>query len=494
MYKDALPVEIEQAVSDAWKAFSVYSRVSFAERAAFMRAVATEIEELGEALITQAQVETQLPAVRLRNERARTVFQLRSYADACEQGTWMDVRIDTANAAPARPDIRKTMVPLGPVVVFGAANFPFAYSTAGGDTASAFAAGCPVIVKAHPAHAATSELVATAIHKAVKSCSLPPGLFVHLHGASHEVGRALVEHPLVKAAGFTGSQSGGRQLFDWATQRKEPIPVFAEMSSINPVFLLPGKIKEEAAAVAQQYAASVTLGTGQFCTNPGLLIGIDNHDLQAFAAALATAMVQMAPGDMLHAGIYKNYVEARANALAQEGVELLAVSATDAQLNQGIPTLAATTAAHFIANPLLHQEVFGPYTLLVKCRDMEEMLQVAGQLEGQLTATLMATADDIKKYPGLKRAAALRCGRLICNGVPTGVEVCPAMQHGGPYPATTDSRFTAVGADAIRRFARPLAFQNWDNEMLPDELKDENPLNLWRMVNNELTKGAIERQ
>jgi 2,5-dioxopentanoate dehydrogenase len=376
-------------------------------------------------------------------------------------------------------------------VVFGAANFPFAYSTAGGDTATAFAAGCPVIVKAHPAHAGTSELMATAILKAAANAYMPTGIFAHVHGASFEVGKALVEHPHTKAVGFTGSFAGGKQLFDWANQRKEPIPVFAEMSSINPVFLLAGKMRTAASEVAKMYAGSITLGVGQFCTNPGLIIGMENDDLNTFISVLGEEIKKTGPANMLNPGIFKNYVEKRANALSQAEVETVSVAEAEPQLNQGVATIASVSAQAFINNPLLHQEVFGPYSLVIRCKDMNEMLEVARHIEGQLTATLMASDEDLKTNDELVETIKHICGRIILNAVPTGVEVCLSMQHGGPFPASTDSRFGSVGADAIKRFARPLAFQNWSKELLPEELKNENPLGIWRTVNSEPGKGTV---
>lgn len=477
-YTDATIQEIDEVMQKAWSAFHTYRNISRQQRAHFMRAIAKELETLGDELIQTAGEETHLPEARLRNERARTMFQLTSYADACEKGDWLDASADKAIADknPPRPDIRKMMVPLGPVVVFGAANFPFAYSTAGGDTASALAAGCPVIVKAHPAHSRTSEMVAGAITRAAIACGMPEGVFAHVHGAGHETGRALVEHPHTCAVGFTGSYAGGKQLFDWACQRKVPIPVFAEMSSVNPVFLLPGKMKESAVEIAQMYAGSITLGVGQFCTNPGLLIGIEGPELRQFLLSLSEAIRLVVPGEMLHTGIFKNYVETRANALAQPATEMIAVADAAPQQGQGAATIAAVAAADFIGNPLLHPEVFGPYSLVIRCRDEKEMLEVALHLEGQLTATLMASVEDVKNNTELVEAVKNICGRIILNGVPTGVEVCKSMQHGGPFPATTDSRFGAVGADAIKRFVRPLAFQNWPEELLPDELKSDSPL------------------
>ena len=493
MFNDFTTEEIDGVMNEAWQAFHIYRKLSLKQRAGFMRSISVELENCGDALIQTAMQETNLPEARLRGERARTIFQLNDYANFCESGQWLDARIDTANTnkIPAKPDIRKMLVPLGPVVVFGASNFPFAYSTAGGDTACAFAAGCSVVVKAHPAHADTSEMVANAILKAAANCYLPKGIFAHVHGASSAVGEALVKHPHTKAVGFTGSFAGGKQLFDWGNQRKEPIPVFAEMGSVNPVFLLPEKMKAGAAEMAKQYAASITLGVGQFCTNPGIIIGIDNDDLKIFINILSEEIKNISPAPMLNAGIYKNYVEKRAAALSQTGVEQIAVAEKDAAFNQGTATIASTTAQAFLVNPLLHQEIFGPYSIIIRCADINEMFAVASNLEGQLTATLMATENDIVQNENLVEAVKNICGRFILNSVPTGVEVCLAMQHGGPFPATTDSRFTSVGADGIKRFARPIAFQNWANNLLPEELKDENSLGIWRTVNNELTKERI---
>ena len=374
---------------------------------------------------------------------------------------------------------------------FGAANFPFTYSTAGGDTATAFAAGCPVIIKAHPAHAETSQLVADAILKAADKCEMPTGVFAHVHGASFEVGKALIEHCYTKAVGFTGSLSGGKQLFDWANQRKEPIPVFAEMSSINPVFLLPEKMKTSAVDIAKMYASSITLGVGQFCTNPGLIIGLEGKELDAFTTTLGKEIAKITPATMLNAGIFKNYRKKKDESLKQAGVEIVAHSETKPALNQGSPTIATATGQIFLNNSLLQQEVFGPYSLVIRCKDMKEMLQVANKLEGQLTATLMATENDIRIHDKLVDAVQNICGRFILNSVPTGVEVCLSMHHGGPFPSTTDSRFGSVGADAIKRFARPLCFQNWSNDLLPVELQNENPVGIWRTTNNEITKNPV---
>jgi len=491
METNATTETINQVMEEAWNAFHIYRNQSLKQRADLMRQIAIEIENLGDLLLQTAMAETNLPEARLRVERTRTIFQLTSYAAHCESGQWLDARIDTgdANRVPAKPDIRKMLVPLGPVVVFGASNFPFAYSTAGGDTACALAAGCPVIVKAHPAHPKTSALVASAIINAVASQGLPKGVFAHVHGASSAVGEALIKHPHTKAVGFTGSFAGGKQLFDWGNQRKEPIPVFAEMGSVNPVFLLPEKLKLSSIEIAQQLAASITLSVGQFCTNPGIMIGIKGEALDIFLNELSELIKKTIPAPMLHEGIHKNYLEKRAKALSGTLVSIKAVADIEAGSNEGIPTIATCSAKTFLENPLLQEEVFGPYSLLVCCDNADEMTMIANNLSGQLTATVMATENDVTLHSTLIEQVKNICGRFIFNGVPTGVEVCLSMQHGGPFPASTDSRFTSVGADGIRRFARPIAFQNWPDELLPDELKESNPLKIWRTVNNEPGKS-----
>lgn len=494
MYNDATVEEVNEALQQSWNAFRQYRKKDLKERAAFLKLIAKELEAMSEKLILVANKETNLGEARLKVELKRTIFQLNSYADACSEGTWLDIRIDTAgtNRNPAKPDLRKMLVPLGPVVVFGASNFPFAYSTAGGDTACALAAGCSVIIKAHPAHAETSELVANAVKRASVTCNLPEGIFIHLHGASFETGKALVQHPLTKAVGFTGSFEGGKALFDIANGRKEPIPVFAEMGSVNPVFLLPEKLKQDTTAIATMYAASITQSAGQFCTNPGILVGIEDDSLNEFEKILGKEIEKVKPVKMLHPGIAKSFVQKREKALAEDLVTVAAVTEYGAGENESIPTLAEVPAKTFLQNHLLHKEVFGPFSLLVKCADMEELMQVANAIEGQLTCSLIATEDEMKVNGALIEVIKDKCGRFVVNGVPTGVEVALSMHHGGPYPATTDSRFTAVGADGIKRFARPVCFQNWSNELLPQELKDENSLKLWRTVNNELTREPIK--
>ena len=493
MFKDASLEEINNVMNESWKAFHQFRKISLKQRAVFMRAIGVELNNTRDNLVQIAMQETNLPQARLNGELDRTIFQLNEYGAACERGEWLEARIDTAStdSKNAQPDIRKMLVPLGPVVVFGASNFPFAYSTAGGDTACALAAGCPVIVKAHPAHAQTSEMVAKAIFKAVEKSSIPKGTFAHVHGAGIEVGKELVMHEHTKAVGFTGSFGGGKQLFDWGNQRTVPIPVFSEMGSVNPVFILPEKLKQSPQEIAKTYSASITQGVGQFCTNPGLIIGIDGDDLQMFIKILGEEIEKIAPAKMLHPGIAKAFDEKSNNALQQNDITQVAVSSTEKKDDEGTPTIATATGKTFLGNPLLHQEVFGPYSLVIRCKDVNEILEVARHLEGQLTSTLMGTDQDIEAHQELIEAIKNICGRFIFNGIPTGVRVCLSMQHGGPFPATTDSRFTSVGADGIKRFARPMAFQNWDNKFLPDELKDENLLHIWRTVNDKLTKDAL---
>jgi NADP-dependent aldehyde dehydrogenase len=492
-FKDATIEQVDEALRSSWSAFEMYKNYSLAQRASLMSGIARELEKEAENLVFVAGNETHLDPPRLQSELRRTIFQLDSYGAACENGAWLDARIDTQDntRTTAKPDLRKMLIPLGPVVVFGASNFPFAYSTAGGDTACALAAGCSVIVKAHPAHAATSELVAAAIKKALNNLNMPDNIFIHLHGAAFEVGKALVEHPLTKAVGFTGSVEGGRSLFDIASRRPVPIPVFAEMGSVNPVFLLPGKLEQDPEAIAREFALSITQSGGQFCTNPGIMVGIDSESLSRFIQDLRNEIEKVQPVEMLHPHIASSFHEKRNKALQQEGVEVLATSTYSSTGQHTIPTIATVHATAFINNPLLHKEVFGTYSLLVKCSDMVEMIAVAKALEGQLTATIIATPGEVIGNLPLIEILKEMAGRLILNGVPTGVEVALGMHHGGPYPATTDSRFTAVGADGIRRFARPVCYQNWTNELLPDALKNENPLHIWRTVNNQLTKDPV---
>jgi NADP-dependent aldehyde dehydrogenase len=488
---DATTQEVDAALREAQLAFLSYKNINGKKKAAFLREVANEIESLGQKLVETAMRETNLPEARIINERGRTTGHCRMFADLVEEGSWVDARVDVGDPErkPApKPDLRKMLVPLGPVVVFGAANFPLAYSTMGGDSASALAAGCPVIVKAHPAHAETSTLVANAIQKAIEKTGMPKNIFQHLHGKSFEVGQALVNHPLTKAVGFTGSLAGGKALFDLASKRPEPIPVFAEMSSINPVILLPESLKSDFEKTAALLAGSITLGVGQFCTNPGLVIAVDNEGLKTFTQKLSDEIKKVMPSTMLHQGIADNYNRRLAETLKQQGVTVEAEASQKGNASQGHPVVASVSAEHFLKNHSLAEEVFGPFSLIVKCKDINELHSVVSHGKGQLTSSIIAREDEITKHKNLINVLMEKAGRLIINGVPTGVEVCASQNHGGPYPATTDSRFTAVGTDAIKRFVRPVAFQNFPEALLPGELKTDNPLNIWRMVNGNWSK------
>lgn len=478
-------------MQQAAHAFVDYRKTSAEQKAVFLETIAANIESLGDALINQTSLETNLPAARLTGERGRTTQQLRMFAQMLREGSWVEVVIDTAipDKIPPRPDIRKMLVPLGPVIVFGASNFPFAYSTAGGDTASALAAGCPVVVKAHPAHVQTSVMIADAIAAAIKTTGMPEHIFQHVTDTSFEAGKTLVQHPHTTAVGFTGSYSGGMALHNYAAARKNPIPVFAEMGSVNPVILLPDTLDTNAEGLAKQYAGSITLGMGQFCTNPGLLIAMEGKGLQTFLQHLSTEISAIAPAKMLHAGICTSYFAKMQAALAEKNVQLLVQSAAASGELEAQPTVATVTGEVFLRNPLLHEEVFGPYSLMVICSDETELKAVWTSLAGQLTTTVMGTDADLVAHHSLLDIAPSIAGRIVFNGVPTGVEVCPAMVHGGPFPASTDSRFTAVGINAVKRWVRPLCYQNCPDALLPDALKHANPLGIRRLVNNEWMRG-----
>ncbi len=494
IYTEASDNEINKSVSLAKSAYKEFQNISGQRKSEFLNAIADEILALDSELIKMYCSETGLPEGRAIGERGRTVFQLRSFADLVKNGSWVEATIETAvpeREPIPRIDHRKMLIPLGPVVVFGASNFPFAYSTAGGDTASALAAGCPVIVKSHPMHAGTGELVASAIIKAAEKTKMPNGVFSNLNSRGIEVGVKLVEHQDVKAVGFTGSITGGRALFDIAGQRKEPIPVFAEMGSINPVVLLPQAAQKRAVELAKIYAGSITLGSGQFCTNPGLILGIKSEALETFTQNLANEIVKIEPTCMLHPNIIGNYEKNKTRLISQEGVNIKADFNNEVDSNFGRQAILTVDGETFLKNNTLHQEVFGPFSLVVQCADKEELEEAINNLEGQLTGTILAEKEELRNNKEVVSALQNRVGRLIYNGVPTGVEVCPSMQHGGPYPASTDSRFTAVGIHAIKRWVRPITFQNWPNEMLPIELKNENPLSILRLIDGIETKNKI---
>ncbi len=481
------------AVAAAAAAFGPYSTVSPHERAEFLEAIAQEIDNLGDALIERAVLESGLPTGRIMGERGRTTGQLRLFARLLREGSWVDARINPAlpDRQPLpRPDLRRMLVPLGPVVVFGASNFPLAFSVAGGDTASALAAGCPVVYKAHPSHPGTSSLVGAAIVKAVQKTGMPDGTFSLLH-ADNDVAQELVANPAIKAVGFTGSRRGGLALLRVAQQRAEPIPVYAEMSAVNPVVVLPGALVADAAGVAAGLAASITMGVGQFCTNPGLVFLLDSPQTDVFLDTLAEKIRVSAPATMLNAGIKRAYQDGIQHIQVMPGIHILAEADTDATDNrtEGRPTVLTTTAPQFLSNADLSHEIFGPSSLVVVCHTEAELADCIGSLEGQLTATLYATTGELAQS-GTGWIALLqeKAGRLLFGGFPTGVEVSEAMTHGGPFPATTDSRSTSVGTGAILRWARPVSYQSFPDALLPPALQEANPLGIWRNVDGEMIK------
>lgn len=470
-FYEATDEEIDDAVQGAVDAFETYGKAAHTLRAKFLRTIAQEIEQLGELLLETASQETGLGLERLRGERGRTMNQLNAFASFIEDRKWLRIIIDRADPDRKpipKPDLRQMQVPIGPVAVFGASNFPLAFSVAGGDTAAALASGCPVVFKAHPAHPATCELAATAIMRAVEKCELPAGTFSMLHGQSHRVGGALVTHPKIKAVAFTGSFKGGKALYDQAVRRPEPIPVYAEMGSVNPVLILPSVTKRNRTNVAKQLAGSITLGSGQFCTNPGLLMLTGAGDSDQFLRELAAELANIQPATMLTASISKAYIEGILAQRSVEGVQAL----TDSPSTHATPHLATVSAADAIAHPHVLEEVFGPSSVAVVADSTEELLRFCHSLPGQLTATVLGDEHEISQAAAIIDVLRQKVGRIIFNGYPTGVEVSPAMVHGGPYPATTDARSTSVGTTAIYRFTRPVCFQNFPQSLLPVELRD----------------------
>jgi NADP-dependent aldehyde dehydrogenase len=479
-YFSASTANVDRAVSAAVAAAPVFAALSGKERGLLLRAIADRLDAAAPALIERAMLETALPRPRLMGEVARTSGQLRHFAGVVEEGTWLMARIDTADPArtPPKPDIRSMLRPLGPVVVFGASNFPLAFSVAGGDTASALAAGNPVVFKAHPAHPGTGELAGRIMAEAVAARSLPAGIFSLLFDSGHTVGAALVQHPEIRAVGFTGSFRGGRALMDIAAIRPHPIPVYAEMGSTNPVFILPGALAERAEALATGLHGSFTLGGGQFCTKPGVVFVETEHAIP-FTQKLREATAAGPAFSLLTSGIASAYGKAH-----EARTALQTVSGAGASEGFSVRSLLQeTTGGAYLADPTLGEEVFGPSTLLVHCKAKDEMLAAARALEGHLTATILGTEEDLAANTELLRVLETKVGRVIFNAFPTGVEVCHAMVHGGPYPATSDGRSTSVGSQAIFRFARPVAYQGLPQAALPDELKDGNPLGILRLHN-----------
>lgn len=485
----ASSVELERACALAAEAFDIYRETGLEQRAAFLETIAEEILAIGDALIERATAETGLPRARLEGERGRTVGQLRLFAAVVREGSWLEARIDPAlpeRTPLPRADLRQRHIALGPVAVFGASNFPLAFSVAGGDTASALAAGCPVVVKAHNAHPGTSELVGTAIQSAVTRCGLPEGTFSLLFGAGNSIGAALVADPRIKAVGFTGSQAGGTALMKIAAARHEPIPVYAEMSAVNPVYLLPQALAARADALGKAFVGSLTMGAGQFCTNPGLLLAIDSPALDIFVASAVEALSASAASVMLTPGIGKAYADGVATLATHNKVTTLARGLPADGPNRCEAAWFATDADALLADEALQAEVFGASSLLIRCKDEAQLLALSEKLEGQLTATLQMDAGDTALARRLLPVLERKAGRILANGWPTGVEVCHAMVHGGPYPATSDSRTTSVGTLAIHRFLRPVCYQDLPAELLPEALVEGNPLGIWRRVDGVL--------
>jgi alpha-ketoglutaric semialdehyde dehydrogenase len=497
VFFEATEGEVDRACRLADAAFAPFAALAPKARAGFLREIGQEIVALGETLLNRAHQETGLPLARLQGERGRTVSQLEMFAVLIEEGSWVDARIDRAkpDRTPLpRPDLRRMRVPLGPVVVFGASNFPLAFSVAGGDTASALAAGCPVVVKAHPAHPGVCELVGDAIARAAKKTGMPEGTFSMLHGAGTAVGQALATHPLVKAIAFTGSFAGGRALFDAASRRPEPIPVYAEMGSANPVFILPDALAMRGEAIAKGLAASVTQGAGQFCTNPGLTLMQSSPAADAFIEHAAAILGSAPAGTLVHSGIKVAYDRELDKVAGLEGVSVRARSEAKGPCaeTEARPALLLTDGASYARHPRLAEEIYGPVTVAVVCEGAAELIDVARSLKGHLTATIHATEKDLAEFQELVSVLRQKAGRLVFNGFPTGVEVCPAMHHGGPYPATTAAAATSVGTSAIERFVRPVCFQDFPQSSLPEELQDKNPRGIWRLVDGALTRDQLD--
>lgn len=481
-------MNLDSIFQAAQEAFLFYKNLSGKEKGAFLDTLADILESNRPDIVPLAVKESNLPEGRINGELGRTTGQIRLFANLVKEGSWVEATIDPAlpDRTPLpRADIRRFLTPIGPVVVFGASNFPLAFSTAGGDTISALAAGCSVIYKAHPAHPETSRKVADCIHQAILKCGLPSALFTHVEGGIAE-GQALVKHPMAKAVAFTGSHQGGKALFDLANQRENPIPVYAEMGSVNPVFCFPHKLQRENDALAKAFVGSLTLGAGQFCTNPGLIF-VPESQATSFEQAITAELKDIAGAPMLHPGIAQAYYDSIQFLESREELRWIKV-ADPKHLINGSTALAEIKAADWLKDALFQKEVFGAFALMVVYQSEDELLEIAKHLHGQLTITVWGDADELQNQLFLLNLLEEKCGRLLFKGVPTGVEVGHAMQHGGPYPSTSDSRSTSVGAHAIKRFARPIAFQDMPSHLLPDALRDDNPMGIWRIVNGVYTK------
>jgi NADP-dependent aldehyde dehydrogenase len=484
--------EVDRACLLAQEAFDPYRETPLATRARFLRMIGRGILDLGDVLVDRASAETGLPRGRIEGERSRTVGQLELFASIVSEGRWISATLDSAlpdRKPQPRPNLRLRKIAIGPVAVFGASNFPLAFSVAGGDTASALAAGCPVVVKAHSSHLGTSELVGRVIRQAVADCGMEEGIFSLVLGEGNAIGQALVGHPAIKAVAFTGSRLGGLSLMRVAAERPEPIPVYAEMSSINPVFLFPKALDKNAETLARGFVDSMTLGVGQFCTNPGIVMGINSDGFQRFSRAAAQELSTRGAGTMLSPAIHSAYQRGLERLKAAKGVSSLAQVEARTGSCLGSPALFSVTARQLLAEPELAEEVFGPSSVLVSCETSEEMRVVVEQVPGQLTASLFVEEQDVEMARMLMPLLERKVGRIIFNGYPTGVEVSHAMVHGGPFPATSDSRTTSVGAGAIERFLRPVSYQNMPAALLPESLQDTNPMKILRVRNAKIEQS-----
>lgn len=496
-FHDATPAQIDAAFRAAADAFRSYRQTSAETRAVFLERIAAGAEAVAEELIDIADQETGLGRPRLPGELARACNGARMFAAMLREGSWVDARIDTAipDRKPApKPDLRLMHRPIGPVVVFGASNFPFAISVMGSDTVAALAVGCPVIAKAHPAHPHTCERLAGIIRAAAAECGLPEGVFTMVQGRSNEVGAALVTHPLAEAVAFTGSLRGGRALFDLAAKRDRPIPVYAEMGSLNPVFLLPRALAVRAEQIAEGFVASLTLGNGQFCTNPAMVLAHRGPELALFLNEAGRRVAAVAPSSMLHKGIHQAYEQGVNRIQELEEVLVTAKATTGAPqgAGQACAMLFETDSRTYFDHPeVLREEVFGPSSVVLRCPDAAEMVRFAESMDGSLSATVHGTEEDLQEYRELIEVLQTKVGRLVINGYPTGLEVCPSLHHGGPYPSTTHSHFTSIGLGAYLRFVRPFCFQDAPGMLLPQELQNSNPLGIWRMVNGQRTRDAV---
>lgn len=490
-YTNLSESQINSVVEKAQIAFDIYRKKDKESIAQFLECIAQEILNLGDALIERCHLETALPIARLQGERGRTIGQLNLFAAVVREGSWVDARIDTAlpeRLPLPKSDIRHLLLPIGPVAVFGASNFPLAFSVAGGDTVSALASGCPVIVKGHKAHPGTSEMIAHAIAVAIKKCEMPEAVFSLIHGSTNQVGEILVKHPLIKAVGFTGSHKGGKALFDIANARPEPIPVFAEMGSTNPVFILPEAINERAIEIADGLAGSITQGVGQFCTNPGLCFVAKSSNTNQFYTQLIAKISEVPAGVMLTSDIKKSYENGVKKTNSIDNVDQISTGLVSDNSNTVNSSIFRTSIENYFHNETLAEENFGPSSVLVDAETKDQILSAAKNLKGHLTATVIGTEKDLQSYKELFDILALKVGRVLINGYPTGVEVCHSMVHGGPYPATTAPQSTSVGTNAIKRFVRPVCFQDFPDTLLPLAIRSDNPLKIWRLVNGVLEK------